>query len=247
MNWQRWLRWGAGIVLLAVVGLTVLGAARVARPDAFAIAWIEVNGPFERVTAEQVRSAAAPLLADGFFAVEPGRVKHSVEQVPWVHTAEVSKRWPDTVVIEVAEHRPLGRWGEDRLVSEAGQLFQVDGAVAIGGLPVFEGPDESSAKVVDFYRALQARFAGTGLEVRRLSRSPRGAWRAVLNDDIDLLLGSEAPLPRVDRLVVALNEIGGDPGSTLARIDLRYGHGFAVRWRDPEAGAAITVKGTEKP
>ncbi|MDX1568950.1 MAG: FtsQ-type POTRA domain-containing protein [Xanthomonadales bacterium] len=242
--WQKTLRWAAAAALLAIGLLVLAGVGRVMRVDALAIRWVEVNGAFQRVSAEQVRSAAALHLVDGFFAVDPLRVKAAVEQVPWVQNAMVVKRWPDTVVIDVTEHRPLARWGGDRLVSDTGHLFSVDGTALMGGLPVLNGPDEAAPEVVVFYRALQDRLAGTGLEVARLERSPRGAWHAELAGGVELMLGSDQPLPRVERFVAALRELGGDPKTLLRRVDLRYGHGFAVRWRE-SAEPGLSVVGME--
>ena len=227
---HRWLRWGAGTALMAVIALCLLGAARMSHLDALAIDWVEVRGSFERVTAEQVRTAAAPHLEQGFIAVDPEGVRAAVERLPWVRSAQVSKRWPDTVVIAVTENHPVARWHDGRLVSDGGRLFSVGERFPANGLPVLGGSDGQVAEIVDFYRMAQLRLAGSGLDVRELERSSRGSWRAVLSGDIVVELGSDDPLPRLVRFIAALKRMELGPGQQLRSVDLRYANGFALTW-----------------
>ena len=64
-----------------------------------------------------------PSAKHGFFAVRLQDAQDAVEKLPWVERAEVRKRWPDVMDIEVVEHKPFARWGADRLLSVHGKLF----------------------------------------------------------------------------------------------------------------------------
>ena len=49
---------------------------------------------------------------------------------------------------------------------------------------------------------------------------------------MSLSLGSVDPLPRLVRFLSALPHLEHVPGQQLAGVDLRYGNGFSVRWRE---------------
>ncbi|MEM9301195.1 MAG: cell division protein FtsQ/DivIB [Pseudomonadota bacterium] len=242
-GFDRFIRWSAGLTLALVVSLTGYAVLRGSDIEALAIRWIDVTGTFERVTAEQVRSAAAPHLETGFIAADPLAVRLAVEALPWVRRAEVTKDWPDTVEISVTEHHPLAIWDDGRLLSETGRLFDVDDTMVPQGLPLLSGPEDLAVEIVVFYQEMQRRLAGTGFDVRRLARSDRGGWQAELSDRVTLILGSVDPLPRLARFLVALPHLESMPGQELAGVDLRYGNGFAVRWREsPADGTAPVVE-----
>lgn len=241
---QRLLRFCAALALLAIVGLVLMGAARLGQLEALEIDWVEVRGPFERVTAEQVRAAAIPLLEDGFLALDPDAVRQSVEKLPWVRSALVGKRWPDTVLISVTEHQPMARWHDGRLVSRSGELFEIDGRYPVNGLPDLAGDEDHAVEIVEFFQAMGEQLSGTGFDIRSLQRSSRGAWRATLSGGVSMELGSDQAMPRLRRFITAWPRIEGHADRRLQRVDLRYAHGFAISWQDQEA-AAVPAAGTQ--
>ncbi|NND44852.1 MAG: FtsQ-type POTRA domain-containing protein [Xanthomonadales bacterium] len=220
------------VAICVVAALAALGARSMFASQQLPIRWIEANGAFERVTAQQIRTTAAPLLTGGFFGVDLDRVRLAVEAIPWIRSAGVQRRWPDKVTIRVVEHQPLGQWGQGRLVSDAGEIFEVAGAANISGMVLLAGPDKRAPEVVKFYLQLSDQLKSTGLDVSSLSVSERGAWQAHLTGGIEVQLGSGELKRRTARLVVALPSLMEEKPGRLKRVDLRYTNGLAARWRD---------------
>lgn len=249
----RLIRLAAGLTLAAITLLVAYGFARVTPPAMLTIRWIDVTGPFARVSAEQIRSAVAPHLDQGFLATDPEVVRRAVEKLPWVRSAKIAKDWPDTVRIRVDEHEPLARWEDGRLVSDSGRLFVVDGSLVPKGLPLLAGGDDHVAELIVFFQEVERRLTGTGLDVTRVERSSRGAWTVELGEGFPVVLGAVDPLQRLARFLTALPELERVAGRQLKGADLRYGNGFAVRWRpatgpippssppdgDPDDGALV--------
>ena len=134
---------GAAITLL----LFVLAAAGVAwvyngmiAQERWPIRWLEVDGPFERVGAEQVRARLAPLVSGSFFTVNTRLMRETASSIPWVASVTVQKIWPDTVQATIHEHTPVVHWVDDYLLDANGQSFTVPSANEIRGLPWLEGP-----------------------------------------------------------------------------------------------------------
>jgi hypothetical protein len=125
--------------LLAVTALVVLVAGAFMAHNGGALLplrWVDVSGPFARVSAEQIRAAVGPAAARGFLGVDLAEVRAAALSLPWVAEAEVRKVWPDTLEISVREREVLGRLGSDRLVDVSGNVFQARGAGDTRGLPL---------------------------------------------------------------------------------------------------------------
>ena len=243
---QPSIRYTAAFILGVCVLLGAWASARLIGPDALPIEWVDVTGPFERVSADQVRMAVASASGAGFFAVEPDAIQRRVRAVPWVADAVVTKRWPDTIEVRVLEHVALARFGEEHLISDGGELFQVEGAENIAELPVFHGQEDTAQEMVTFFKGAQALLDRANLRLNVLHYSRRGAWSAEIGHGIELEFGADRPLARLERFVEALEQLGPDADDRLVRVDLRYGHGFAVRWREND-GSGQLVEVSARP
>ena len=93
-----------GIIVLflaTAAGVAWVGMGIVAS-DRWPIRWLEVNGEFQRVSAEQLRASLSPHMDSNFFTVNLKAIDGTASDIPWVSTVTVQKAWPDTVTVTVA-------------------------------------------------------------------------------------------------------------------------------------------------
>ena len=127
---QRNRGFSAGAVLTMVLfGLAAAGVAWVYNgmiaQERWPIRWLEVDGPFERVSAEQVRARLAPLVTGSFFTVNTRAIREMAGDMPWVANVSVLKTWPDTVQVTIHEHTPVVHWVDNYLLDAFGQPVTV--------------------------------------------------------------------------------------------------------------------------
>lgn len=213
----------------AVAGTTWVSTGIVAS-ERWPIRWLEVNGSFQRVSAEQLRSSLAPLVSASFFTVDLQKLNDSALRKPWVAAVNVQKKWPDTVVVTVEEFQPLAHWNKDALVSSRRTVFDAPDAAAIQGLPWLQGPDGRLDEVLQQWELFNSMLAKVGLEVERLELHERGSWAMQVNNGTTVQLGRDDPVERLQRLVTSWRGLMVDQELPPVRIDLRYTNGFAVRW-----------------
>ncbi len=225
-----WLLMPLAAIFLAF-GVWWLGGWQDARQ--WPIRWLEVSGELERLTAAQVRAAVAEQARRGFFAADVDKARFSVEALPWVDKAEVSRRWPDALEIFVVEQRAVARWKNRALVSASGELFEVAGTSGMQGLTRLAGPAGRELKVFERWQQMRARLASQGFEIRHFELDARGAWRLELESGLALLLGRDDVFIRLERFLSVNNDLQQTTG--IERIDLRYPNGFALMRRTPEA------------
>lgn len=231
------IRLFAWLIALAVVALPVVAVLNGwLAAGHWPIQRLLVTAEYQRVNAEQVRAAVQPQIGRGYFALDLARVREAVEAVPWVERVEVRKRWPDVLELVVVEHRAYAHWGQDKLLSYQGEIFQVPGTQGLQGLPRLSGPRGRVREVIDFYESAQRAFAGTGLSVAGARVTSRGSWALELSTGAQVMVGrADAPMAKVQKLITVLPKLLAGEARSVRRIDLRYSNGFAVEWADPPA------------
>ncbi len=236
------------LTLLAVfaIGLLLIGAyfARTGGVGFLPISFIDVTAPFQRVSDAQIRDAIAPAAARGFLFVDLEDARSRVLMLPWVESAEVRKHWPNVLSVRATERKVLGRSGNDALVDVAGALFPARGSGELTGLPRFDARPEQMPALVAFYQ--RALSATDDNPIESLTMSARGAIELRLNTGVLVRLGSREQFARYARFVASLDALQQSDPRPITRADLRYTHGFAVRYADP-AVPAIPVLSTANP
>ncbi|HMB56339.1 MAG TPA: cell division protein FtsQ/DivIB [Arenimonas sp.] len=202
---------------------------------------LAVTGEFSQVSDAQIRAAVMPNVRNGFFAVDLDRVRTALAALPWVKHVEVRKRWPDRLEVSISEYKPLAHWGEERMLSEHGELFPAPKGVT-ANLPQFIGPDSRASELMAFYSQARPLFLGNGLAVRTVELSARGSWNLSLSDGTRVEVGRGDPQSKLQRFARLLPRIRHTDSRTLDRADLRYTNGFALTWRAADATAPTPLK-----
>jgi cell division protein FtsQ len=207
---------------------------------------LRLQGELQRVDRGDLQKVVRPYAARGFFAVDLDAIRHDVSQLPWVAKVEVRKQWPDILEVAIHEHRPYARWGQERLLSEDGQLFPAGSLQIPEGLPELDGPESRVQDVVALHDVANRHLAGVG-GVKGVVMDARGSWSIHLHDGMTLVLGRNDPELRLERFAPLLPKLLEQHSEGLQRADLRYTNGFALVWskaprKNNDAGTAAHVQ-----
>lgn len=174
---QRFFNW-------AILGLLVIGAlfaahwsglttlaygqyANLAARAGFEVKRVEITGMhrvnqlkvYEKVLAEKNR--AMPL-------VDIDAIRTELQGYGWIKEARVSRRLPDTLVVDITERKPAALWKHDgvySLVDDQGIKLEDTTPQRAGGLPLLEGSNANRqavalAELLDKATALKAQVIG---------------------------------------------------------------------------------------
>ena len=210
----------------AVVATYYASASMLDRP----IRSIEINGPFQRVTALQIEEAISADLEHGFVSADLLDIQQQIIELPWIDQATVARRWPSRLRITVTEQVPAAIWGERGLLNVRGELF-VDSARHIPAeLPRLSGPEDRSADDAQRYLEVRDRLIPVGLDLRRVHLDPRGAWDMTLNNGVEVRLGRRDVDERTDLFLDIVANIITGHAAEIAYVDMRYSNGFTIGW-----------------
>lgn len=154
----------AGMMALGTIGWAFDWASRAS--DALALSTaaagleirhVEVTG-LEQVPRLTVYEAVLAGPSNPMLATDLAIVRDRLRALPWVADASVSRRLPDTIVVNVSERKPVALWqhnGRFQLIDITGRVLAKDGLEAFAALPlvVGAGANDEIASLLDLTAA----------------------------------------------------------------------------------------------
>ena len=189
------------------------------------------SGPVYEIATEQ-KTMAMPL-------VDVGAIRQQLLRYGWVKDARVSRRLPDTLVIDIVERQPAALWQDKQKLA----LIDADGVV-IDRVPVTEMPD--LPLLIGPGANLRERELNRLLDVAPTIRPQlvSATWTGGRRWDLDLQTGETIALPEGEEAArtalskfADLDKSTGLLGRGLVRFDLRLPGKMIVRLPHPPAAA----------
>lgn len=236
----RILSWGIALVVIALLGVAarflglpaMIGAeiSELAGRAGFQVAKIEVRG-LDRMDEMPVSEIAVKYVDRSMLSVDLDRLRAEVMRLDWVGEARVSRRLPDTLVVDVVERRPVAVWqngGRLSLIDAKGTELGAVDPEAIPDLPLVVGPEANHqtaalARLMDAAPALKPLLAGaTWVGNRRWDLRFQSGEQLLLPEgeaEAAAALVNFARMDGVDRLL----------GRGVLRFDMRDRDRFVLR------------------
>lgn len=233
----RWMfgLFAAGAVALALVALDVPAKIGTAAGEAvgeagFRVRSVDIQGirrmdskPVSQIALDQ-KSMAMPL-------VDVADIRQRLLHYGWVKDARVSRRLPDTLVIDIVEREPAALWQDEQRLS----LIDAEGVVldrvpisAMPDLPLLIGPGANAQS-----RQLDALLAAVPSLRPQLESA---SWVGKRRWDLNFQSGETVALPEGQPEAKAalakfarLDKTAGLLGRGIVRIDLRLPGKMVVR------------------
>ena len=244
------------LLALAVTGVLGRGfqgvklAGNTVSADAgFSIRSIHISG--ERRTPTATIAAALDLRQNqSIFSADLAAARARLLALDWVASADVVRRYPDSITVTIVEKRPFALWqappdasGNARLavVERSGGVITSQGAESFTRLPklVGAGAPAAAAELVDLVqsqRAVSARIAAYEYVSQR-------RWNLILNNGVIVKLPEQnwqKEIDAVERLIIDKGILEKD----VSEIDLRSPTHFFFLMRSGERKDEVRGKET---
>ncbi|HKW52273.1 MAG TPA: FtsQ-type POTRA domain-containing protein [Stellaceae bacterium] len=192
-----------------------------------AVGNVQVEGR-RRASREAVLNAVAVARGTPILAVDPADAKQRLEAVPWIRSASVERRFPDTLHIRLVERQPLAFWqqhGKLVLIDRDGVVIPTERLDSFGNLIVLVGPDAPAhgAELIDMLQTEPALAAHVAAAVRVGGRR----WNLRLDNNVDIALPEDDPAGW--RRLAQLERSDGILEREIQEVDLRLPDRLVVR------------------
>lgn len=203
--------------------------------DWLPVKYVRIEGAFQYIAKDKVKSVLLEHVTSGFYNVDIKRVQSSVKALPWVDTVRVERVWPDAFNIVIKEQSPVVRWRDDALLNANGEVFKPEQIKDFSQLPLLEGPDGYELKMLKILNALLIDLSEQGMLLGKFKINERRAWNIELQNKMELKVGRNQPLKKIQRFLKTIPLIGQEQIAGIAVVDLRYSNGYALRWKQGTA------------
>ena len=233
------LIWGGGGLLLAAaaawsvaIGLHARAATELAAASAragFAARQVQVVGNRNQDRLS-IYAAALDAPTDSLLGLDLGAIRARVEALPWIAAATVSRRWPDTLVVEVTERAPVALWQHQRryrVIDAAGEVLPVTDPAEMRDLPLVVGAG-ANREATALLQTLQAHpELARAMRAAILVGERRWDIRLATGETLSLPEGAEAA--RALKRLAALERETPVRGQGFLRLDLRVPDRLVIR------------------
>lgn len=156
------------------------------------VADIKVEGR-ETTDRETILTALGAGPGTPILALSPRRAKEQLEALPWIRSAVVERRLPDTLYVRLVERKPLALWqhgGKLELIDHEGAVIRVTRLDRFAKLPMVVGENAAphAAELLDMLATEPDLAARVSAAIRVGDRR----WNLRIDNTIDVLLPAEA-------------------------------------------------------
>lgn len=193
-----------------------------------------LTGNIKHVSLDEVR---AILVAQqdrlNFFTLEIAEIQYQLEQIPWVYSVSIRKRWPDMLKIHIVEQSIVAVWNDRALLNRFGEIINADPDSLRSKKVSLYGDDTLVVDILTSYKKIHQLLKVDNLEIDSLTIDKRHSSELTLDNGIVLRLGQEQHLDRIERFLSLFPLIRKKYSlENIAYVDLRYDTGLAVGWKN---------------
>lgn len=230
-------------VLIAALVFATQWYKKLQQPNAQPFTTVELDGKFENLNKSLFMQRVIDAVDRGYFALDLRLLKQTLEAEPWVYRVHLRRAWPDTLIVRVEEQVPIAFWGEGGYLNKYGEQFELRGERIARQLPFLSGKDGREKTLISDFLAYDKVLSTIDLHLVQLSEDARLDQRLLLADGTVIALGRDRRSERVQRFAAIYGNQLGDVALRIAALDLRYNHGFSVRWKADETLGEQEEKG----
>ncbi|MBZ4193826.1 MAG: cell division protein FtsQ/DivIB [Candidatus Contendobacter sp.] len=236
--WGMPLRWLGVALALAGVGFGLwTGSQKLRDPGVFPLRQVRIEGELRNLAEADLQPVVSGYLGQNFFMANLDELRAALTANPWIEQIAVRRGWPDTIEIELQERVVFGYWGEREMVDRQGRRFTPGVVRQPGPWPILAGPAGRELALIKAWRDIHALFDPLGLKLTKLTQDDRRAWWLTFDNGLEVYVGRDQFEPRLRLLAQLYPRVLAAQIDRIAIVDLRYGNGFAVRWKaGPTAG-----------
>jgi cell division protein FtsQ len=228
----------AVLLLVSIAGR--LGYQWLMLPSTLPVQYVELRGDLSRVDMDRLREQVNAAVTGGFFSADLEGVRRDLESLPWVYGASLRRIFPDRIIVEIEEHKPIAQWGESGLLNQYGEVFEAELAKADYPLARLSGEEGREKQLISDFVEANGLLDPLDLHLAGLREDARRDQRLFLDSGIELALGRKDRQARLGRFVAAYPQTLAPFMLRISMLDLRYTNGFAVRWKQDKSAPELT-------
>lgn len=219
------------------------------KPGNFPFKKVELINPLENQESKELQKITARALNGGFFSLNVDELRAElVAELPWIKSAAVRKVWPNKLLVDIVEHKPVARWlSIEKKAAENTQLLSQKGIVfsplltarqkqKFAQMALLTGTGSNAEKVLKNCVLINKQLNQLELAIKQCGMNKRRSWMVKLSSEheFNIKLGKDKIMRHLERFIKVFSGQLKPYISSVKSADLRYSNGFSVQWKPVE-------------
>jgi cell division protein FtsQ len=220
------------------------------KPGNFPIKQVKLENKLNNQEAKELQRVASQAVNGGFFSLDISQFRTELLQnLPWLKEVSVRKVWPDSVLVSIKEHQPVGRWisienrtkGENELYDKI-ELLSRNGIIffpelsdkqrtKFNGLAILTGPKLSTNNILETCFKINADLKRLKSRLKKCGMNERRSWLITLDNGLDIKLGKENVMQNLAQYIDVFSVQLAKYFNQVEYADLRFANGFSIKWK----------------
>ena len=233
------LPWKSITLMVLVVAPVVVAIGTyqwIQDPQNLTITSVEVKGDLNILDKEQLQPVIEPFTKTNLYLLNEKALETAIENNPWVHSASMTKIWPDKLIITIHEQHPVAFWGDKEMLAENGEIIKASLPKEKGNLPLLYSPNDKGRNMATGFLQIRKWMKDFPLKMVEFKEDSRGSWQIKLQNGMTVKIGREHQEKRLRRFMVGFDHSLKQVINDVKTVDLRYTNGFAVKWKNGRNG-----------
>ncbi len=218
------------LMLLPVIGV-IATYQWIQNPENLTIKTVEVTGDLKVLDKKVLQPVIEPYAKTNLYLLDSDALEKDIEANPWVHSASMTKVWPDKLVIKIFEQKPVAYWGKHAMLADNGEIIEAVLENGKADLPTLFSPNEKGRNMATGFLKIRKWMEGFPLKIVQFKEDTRGSWQVKLENGMTLKIGRNQQEKRLRRFMVGYKERLINVIDKISVVDLRYTNGFSVKWK----------------
>ena len=91
----------------------------------FPVRSVKIEHGNARIDEAAIRTIVSAHVRHGFFRTSVSSIQSDLLQLPWLKTAVVQRKWPDTLVIQLTVRDVVAKWNQSAYLLDNGAVYSV--------------------------------------------------------------------------------------------------------------------------
>ena len=219
-------------LVIAPLALVIGAYQWIQDPQNLTITSVEVKGDLNILDKEQLQPVIEPFTKTNLYLLDQKALETAIESNPWVHSASMTKIWPDKLIVKIFEQNPVAFWGDKEMLAENGEIIKASLPKEKGNLPLLYSPNDKGRNMATGFLKIRKWMKDFPLKMVEFKEDRRGSWQIKLENGMTVKIGREHQEKRLRRFMVGYDHGLKQVINNVKTVDLRYTNGFAVKWKN---------------
>ncbi len=224
-------------LVIAPLALVIGAYQWIQDPQNLTITSVEVKGDLNILDKGQLQPVIEPFTKTNLYLLDQKALETAIESNPWVHSASMTKIWPDKLIVKIFEQRPVAFWGDKEMLAENGEIIKASLPKEKGNLPLLYSPSDKGRNMATGFLKIRKWMKDFPLKMVEFKEDRRGSWQIKLQNGMTVKIGREHQEKRLRRFMVGYDHSLKQVINDVKTVDLRYTNGFAVKWKNGRNGS----------